>query len=271
MMNKIKIKEQLINSPWLITQEGYLTLQDIIENCDEGGLFDNEVDMARDVRGDIAIVPIHGTMMRGVSPVLAKMFGLTDTAVLRNTIEELTENDNVRGILLDVDSPGGSASGIEEASEAVYRANEKKPVYAHVEGLMASAAYWVGSQARTIVASNSSKIGSIGVYLPIVDSSENYKAQGIHVELIKNKEATYKGAGFEGTSLSNEQKEYMQDMVQDIFSDFKSGVLRSRPKIKDESMQGQVFLGKRAKEKGLVDINGSFGDSVKLLELEINR
>lgn len=267
-----KIREELISSPWLITQEGFMTLQDMIasyqvaEDEDE-----DEQYMARDNVGGIAVIDVKGTMMRNVHPLVAKLFGLVDTARLRETINEVAESGKFEGILLDIDSPGGSASGIEEASEAVRMANEKMPVYSYVEGLMASAAYWVGSQARTIVASNSSKVGSIGVYLPVVDSSESYKSQGIKVELIKNKEATYKGAGFEGTSLSDDQKEYMQEMVQDIFEDFKGGVLSARPQIKTEAMRGQVYLGRRAKSVGLVDMNGSYEDALKLLSLEIER
>ena len=93
----------------------------------------------------------------------------------------------------------------------------------------------------------------------------------VKVELIKNDEATFKGAGFDGTSLSDEQKENMQEMVQDIFNDFKSGVLGSRPQISDDSMRGQVFLGRKAKQKGLVDMNGSYSDALQLLQAEINR
>lgn len=265
-----KLKEELINNPWLITQEGFLTLQDMINSYDGEGEENNEEPLAKDSVNGIAVISVKGTMMRNVSPLVARMFGLVDTGKLRETITQVADSGEFDGILLDVDSPGGSATGVEEASEAVRLANDKIPVYAYVEGLMASAAYWVGSQARAIVASNSSKVGSIGVYLPIVDSSESYKAQGIKIELIKNKEATYKGAGFEGTSMSDEQKEYMQDMVQDIFEDFKEGVLSGRPQVQREAMRGQVYLGKRAKGVGLVDMNGSYEDALQLLNLEIN-
>ena len=265
-----KLKEELINNPWLITQEGYLTLQDMLSAYDGEGEENEQEPLAKDSVNGIAVISVKGTLVRNVSPLVAKIFGLVDTGRLRETITEVANSGEYDGILLDIDSPGGSATGVEEASEAVRLANDKIPVYSYVEGLMASAAYWIGSQARAIVASNSSKVGSIGVYLPIIDSSENYKAQGIKIELIKNKEATYKGAGFEGTSLSDEQKEYMQDMVQDIFEDFRDGVLSARPQVKKEAMKGQVYLGKRAKKVGLIDINGSFVDAMQLLDLEIN-
>ena len=267
-----QINQMMINSPWLITQEGYHVIQSAVEKVDIN-LLDEEVsegDDAIDVHEGIAVVPIQGTMMRGVSPIIAKFFGMTDTALIKDKIQMLGEADEVKGIMLDIDSPGGAVTGVEEAAQAVYEVSKKKPVYASVEGLMASAAYWVGSQANAVIASSSSKVGSIGVYLPIIDSSESYKSQGIHVELIKNKEATYKGAGFDGTSLTDDQKEYMQEMVQDIFTDFQQGVLRQRPQIKSDTMRGQVYMGKRAVGRGLADAVGSYEDAMTLLNLEIN-
>ncbi len=264
------IKTQLINNPWLITQEAYLTIQSAL---DELSFEIEEVEVEQEqpsVNDGIAVVGLQGTVMRDVPPIVAKLFGIADIAVFKDDVMRLADDDAVKGIMLDIDSPGGSVTGVEEAGEAVAYANSKKPVYASVEGLMASAAYWVGSQARMIIASNSSKVGSIGVYLPVVDSTESYKSQGIHVELIKNKEATYKGAGFEGTSLTKEQKEYMTEMVQDIFDDFKGAVTSSRPQVKSGAMKGQSFLGKKAKAQGLVDVNGSYEDAISLLKYEVN-
>lgn len=275
-MKIAKIQESLINNPWLITQDAYLGMQFAFEKYIECGMaVDDEPDegnLARDYSTDnIAVVPVQGTLMRGVSPAVAKFFGITDTAVLKDKINALAEDDSVNGVLLDIDSPGGSASGISETASAIAMLNKKKPVYASVEGTMASAAYWLGAQARTIVASPSSKVGSIGVYLPVIDSSENYKAQGVKVELIKNKEAKYKGAGFDGTSLTEDQKQYLADMVQDIFKDFRGAVLSSRPSLPEEAMQGQVYLGGRAKSMQLVDVVGEFEDAIHLLNYDVKK
>jgi signal peptide peptidase SppA len=271
-----KIQENLINSPWLITQNAYLGVQLTFEQyLDLDGRVDDleiEESVARDyVEGDIAVVPIQGTLMRGIPEQVAKFFGMTDTSALKDKIEALAEDDQVKGVLLDIDSGGGSASGIAETAEAIAMLNDKKPVYASVEGTMASAAYWLGSQASVVFASGSSKVGSIGVYLPVVDSSESYKAQGIQVELIKNKEATYKGAGFDGTALTDDQKEYLREMVQDIYEDFKNSVLSARKDIPAKAMQGQVYLGRRAKGVQLVDVIGSFKDAYQMLAYQVEK
>jgi len=276
MMKISKIQENLINNPWLITQDAYIGMRFAFENYLENlGRVDElniEESVARDYVSDgIAIVPIQGTLMRGISEDVAKYFGMTDTSSLKDRIEALIEDDEVHGVMLDIDSGGGSASGIAETAEAIAKLNKEKPVYTSVEGTMASAAYWLGSQASVVFASGSSKVGSIGVYLPVIDNSESYKSQGVHVELIKNKEATYKGAGFDGTALTTDQKEYLTEMVQDIYEDFKGSVLSARKDIPTEAMQGQVYLGRRAKGVQLVDVIGGFKDAYQMLAYQVEK
>lgn len=264
MKELLKIKTTLANNPWLITQECFQAFYEALEYCIEIDESDDSEMQAYEDNG-VGVVKIHGTIMRNVNAKVAKFFGITDTMVLQEQIMNFMDDPRISHILLDVDSGGGSVTGVQETAELIAQANREKPVYAICEGMMASAAYWMGSQARAIIASKSSKVGSIGVYLPVLDSSEMYKSQGIHVELIKNKEATYKGAGFDGTSLTEEQRENLQDMVQTIYEEFSTSVKMARPQIKKEAMQGQVFLGSRAKGMGLVDLVGNYEDAINLL------
>lgn len=264
MKELLKIKRTLTNNPWLITQECYLTFSealDLLSNIEGEG---EEVSQGYK-QDSVAIIPIHGTIMRNVDARVAKFFGIADTMVIQDSLMQAMDDESISHVLLDIDSGGGSVTGVQETAELVASVNMEKPVYAICEGMMASAAYWIGSQARAIIASKSSKVGSIGVYLPVVDNSEYYKAQGIHVELIKNKDATYKGAGFEGTSLTEDQKENLQEMVENIYEEFSGSVLQARPQIKKDAMQGQVFLGSRAKGMGLVDLVGNYTDAINLL------
>jgi len=264
MKELLKIKSHLTNNPWLITQECYLTFSEALDLLAEINI-DEEESVSAYTDDSVAIIPIHGTIMRNVDAKVAKFFGITDTMAVQQLLQEALEDPKITHILLDIDSGGGSVTGVQETAEMVASVNNEKPVYAVCEGMMASAAYWIGSQARAIVASKSSKVGSIGVYLPVVDNSEYYKSQGIHVELIKNKDATYKGAGFEGTSLTEEQKENLQEMVENIYEEFSGSVVQARPQMQKEAMQGQVFLGSRAKRMGLVDLVGNYSDAINLL------
>jgi len=268
-----QIKRTLANNPWLITQECFFQLHEQINDLDIVSYaqikeqYEGEEDDAYQ-DGGIAVIPIKGTIMRNVDRAVAKFFGICDTMVVQEQLHMAINDPSVTHILLDVDSGGGSVTGVQETAELVAQANKEKPVYAVCEGMMASAAFWIGCQARAVIASKSAKVGSIGVYLPVIDNSEYYKSQGVHVELIKNKEATYKGAGFEGTSLTNEQKENLQEMVEDIYKEFSESVKQARPAIQESAMQGQVFLGTKSKGVGLVDLVGNYEDAMNLLIFE---
>lgn len=270
-MQIAKLREEILCNPWLVTMEAYNSLRSFVEQeCMRDIVLDEEAEAVAPIVGEIAILPMYGTFMKGVSPAMEKYFGLVNTDRIKAEINNLRLDESVKGVILDIDSAGGSATGIMETAEAVARLADTKKVYSVTEGMMASAAYWIGSQADMVFATKSAKVGSIGVYLPVVDSSAAYESKGVKVELIKNKEATYKGAGFEGTKLSDEQKEYMQEMVQQIFSDFKQGVLSSRPNIGEEAMRGQVYLGKKAKEEALIDLNGSTEEAITILKMQLS-
>ena len=118
---------------------------------------------------------------------------------------------------------------------------------------MASLAYQIASQAREIISTPSASVGSIGTIIAIPDLSKAYEMMGIKMEVITNSEATLKGAGTPGTSLTDDQRDYLKARAQVAFNRFKSSVQAGRPNIKDESMRGQVFWGHEAKTNGMVD------------------
>ncbi len=129
---------------------------------------------------------------------------------------------------------------------------------------MASLAYWIGSQARAIVASRSAIVGSIGVFTTVTDYTQYLAAAGIKVEVIKNKEADYKAAGVPGTSLTDAQRSYLQDSVQASFQEFQAAVTLKR-RIEAAAMRGQTFNGLKSKSAGLVDAIGDRSYALSIL------
>lgn len=216
-----------------------------------------EFDPKYTVEKGIATVPVSGILINRPSLVELFYYGAEDTEKLTGLVYQAAKDPEVRGIVLDIDSPGGYVVGISELGDAVRQASKKKPVVAHSSGLMASAAYWVGSQANEIVVTRSSIIGSIGVYAAYYDYSARLAALGVKVEVFANKEGTYKGAGLQGTSLSNEQRELIQQQVQDDFNEFRRVVRSTRPNVSDDAMQGQTFPGRKAVASGLADHTGT--------------
>jgi len=167
----------------------------------------------------------------------------------------------VTTILLDVDSPGGVVGGVPELADLIADVDETKRVTAFTEGQMCSAAYWLACGAREIIATPSSEVGSIGVYMPWMDSTAAFAAQGVKVEVIKNTGGTFKGMGMPGTSLTDDQRAHLQDRVDEIFGMFADHVTANRH-TSTEAMRGQTFMGKSAKKAGLVDRVGSYQTAV---------
>ena len=197
--------------------------------------------------GSVGVIPLHGVIGKSLSP-LDKMTGAVDLNDFANALEEYENDDEVVTILLDISSPGGTVTGVEEVGTMLARS--KKATVAFTDTEMASAAYWIGSQADRVVATPSATVGSIGVYMAFADVSKAYESMGVKMEVIKS--GTLKGAGIEGTSLSEAQRSDLQAQVDSIHADFRSAVRSKRRLVDDSDMEGQVFSGKVGAQKGLV-------------------
>jgi signal peptide peptidase SppA len=201
----------------------------------------------------IGVIPIVGVIGKGLSP-MEKMMGAVDVADISAAVDAFAASPEVNSIALQISSPGGTVTGVEELANKVR--NLKKPTMAYTDSEMASAAYWIGSAADRVVASPSSTVGSIGVYLAIPDYSKAAEMAGIKMVVLKS--GKFKGAGIEGTSLNADQVQNLQASVDSIHADFKAAVNMKRKMVKADSMEGQTFSGKQASQIGLV---GALADS----------
>lgn len=207
----------------------------------------------------VGIVPIVGVIGKGLSP-LEKMMGAVDVNDVSAAIDAFAANPEVEKVALQISSPGGTVTGVEELANKVR--NLEKPTLAYTDSEMASAAYWIGSAADRVVASPSSTVGSVGVYMAIPDYSEAAKMQGIKMVVIKS--GKFKGAGIEGTSLDEGQMANLQEGVDTIHAEFKEAVNMKRKMVKAEAMEGQTFSGKQAAAQGLVTgLADSFNDALR--------
>jgi signal peptide peptidase SppA len=219
-----------------------------------------EVPKAYIAEDGTGVIPIAGVIGKGLSPI-EKMTGAVDVNAIADSIDEMCANPQVTRIAFQVASPGGTVTGVEELANKVR--NISKPTMAYTDSEMASAAYWIASAADKVVASPSSTVGSIGVYMTIADMTEMAKAQGIKMVVIKS--GKFKGAGIPGTSLSEEQVANLQQGVDEIHADFKASVLQTRKLVKAEDMEGQVFSGKQAAQRNLVTgLADSFSEAVAM-------
>ena len=208
-----------------------------------------ELDQMEITEEGTAIIPIGGPI--GVKlGKFEKGAGAVDSADVIEELDAAEENANVTDILLDIDSPGGMVNGTPELADRILAV--EKPIYAFTSGMMCSAAYWVGCAADFVFATRSADIGSIGVYCPILDSSEQMKTRGLKVEVIASD--PLKGIGVPGTSLSDAQRTFLKEHVDAIAQMFKEHVYQMRGGALDSlDMQGQSFLAEMAIKKQLID------------------
>lgn len=227
---------------------------------------DRDNDTAEDLReqaaqqtmdaGRLAIIPIRGVLMRDVAGL--ECWGLADYSTISDAVEDADGDDNIDAIVLVVDSPGGGVMGCQEAAAKI--AAVSKPVLVFTSGLLCSAAYWLTASADLIVCTPSSAVGSIGCYRPFWDQSGMFEQEGISVQLFAS--GAQKGAGYPGTSLSDEQAALIQSQVDEIASDFQTEVLTHRD-VDLSLFDGRDVRGKEAVELGLADIVAvDFGEAV---------
>ncbi|MBU3665274.1 MAG: hypothetical protein FGM15_05275 [Chthoniobacterales bacterium] len=247
---------QLHKQPWLITPEAFGVIYSAAQSFFKEGVpttLRTESQLLS-VEGGIGTVLLRGPMMRNPDVIDQLVFGATDTEEVMAAVNEAAEREDVQAIVLDIDSPGGSVNGTPELAAAVAAASKAKTVYAFSAGQMCSAAYWVASQCDAVYATPSARVGSIGVILPVVDSSEAFAKAGLKMEVFAA--GKFKSAGTPGTSLTEEQKDWLQSEVEEIAADFRTAVLYRGRKIPDEAMEGQTFSGRRAMRlnmSGMVD------------------
>jgi signal peptide peptidase SppA len=188
------------------------------------------------------------------------MMGAADVDELSAAVDAFAMNPDVTRIALQVSSPGGTVTGVEELANKVR--NLEKPTMAYTDTEAASAAYWIASAADRVLSSKSATIGSIGVYLAVPDYSEAAAMAGIKMVVIKS--GKFKGAGIEGTSLDEGQMANLQASVDEIHGEFKAAVLMKRKMVKADAMEGQTFSGKQAAAQGLVTgLADSFSEALR--------
>ena len=199
--------------------------------------------------GSYGIVPIVGPIGKGLTP-FERMTGASDLNLVSEQIDAFTADPEVQTIVFHIDSPGGVVGGVEEVARKI--ANSSKPTIAYTDGMMCSAAYWLGSSADRVISSPSADVGSIGVYMNLIDVSQAYADMGVKAVVIKSSATPYKAAGIEGTSLSPEQVAHFQAEVDAIYADFVASVKSKRKMASEDAMKGQSMSGKVASSMGLL-------------------
>lgn len=203
------------------------------------------------VEGGIAILTISGTMVKGCDAFTCWLFGLASIDRLQLALAEISARDDVAAVVLNIDSGGGMTMGTPELGDAVAALAAQKFVVAFTSGMACSAAYWTACAASLVVSTRSAMVGSIGTFIAVYDFSEMFADMGIKVDVIKR--GAFKGMFTPGTSLTDEQRAWLDAQIGRINDSFTSFVRAHRGAVADSTMQGQWFDGEQAVALGLVD------------------
>jgi len=220
--------------------------------------------VGRSPSGAVAVVPIRGVIAHRMSAMEESSGGTSAEGVAR-MLRAVMADEQVGSIVLDIDSPGGTVTGVSElAGEIFGMRGQGKPIIAQVNGMAASAAYWLASQADEIHSIPSGLTGSIGVFTAHEDLSKALAKEGIDVTLISAGKYKVEGNPFE--PLSDEAKAFIQGRVDEAYATFVKDVARGRgvgvADVRNGFGQGRALSAKDAKAAGLIDGIRTMDDTI---------
>jgi signal peptide peptidase SppA len=205
----------------------------------------------------IAVIPVHGTLVKRTAGLEAAS-GLTSYTEITAMLETALDDPQVAGILLDIDSPGGEASGSFELARRVREASAVKPVWAVANDAAYSAAYAIAAAANRIIVTETGGVGSIGVIALHIDQSVKDANEGYRYTAVTA--GTHKNDFSPHQPLTDEAKAELQAEVDRLYGLFVEHVASMRTLGSDDvrSTEAGLYFGANAIAAGLADAVGTF-------------
>lgn len=213
----------------------------------------------------VAVIPVHGVIGKRMN-LMTQISGGASTDQIANDYLSALNDPAVKGIVLHIDSPGGTVDGTMQLAD-ILRANRgAKPTMACADGMMCSAAYWIGSAVDSItMADLTTDVGNIGVVASHMDISAWEEKQGIKTTEITA--GRYKRAISQYSALTDEGRAMLQADVDQIYQLFVESVAANRGCSAEDVIlnmaDGRVFLGQKAIEAGLVDSVATLSETIQ--------
>lgn len=201
----------------------------------------------------VAIIHAHDFLV-GQPSFFEKCMGASAYEDIAAEVKAATLNPDVKAVMIDADSGGGSALGCVEVGRLVSKLSAVKETAFFSETMCCSAMYAIAVGARRRYATESAMIGSIGTIMTFMDYEGMLAANGITPHIITSKGADLKAAGNQFRSPTGEELKHMQGMVDEYASQFVDHVWDSNPGIDVENgFRGQALSGRKAVEIGFID------------------
>lgn len=246
-----------MNQIWLGSLDSYrdyLTRQDRLDSAVASGAPAPEQMDGYSRHGNVAVVDVSGPLTNSDSFWNA-LFGITSYNSIRNGLIEAASDPEVKEIVMNIDSPGGSPAGLPDVSSLIQKIGAAIPVTAYTAGHMTSAAYWLGSAADKVYAGPTATVGSIGVITTHFDVTKNLEKEGVTPTVIRAGDKKALGGPYE--ELSKEAKADIQGQLDHLHDVFIGQVADHRGMsfgdVKKNLADGSTFIGEQAVSIGLAD------------------
>ncbi|MGY6529735.1 MAG: signal peptide peptidase SppA [Cyanobacterium sp.] len=222
----------------------------------------------QNVKDTIALLHIDGNIVDGMGRV-----GEVGGDRMAREIEKIREDENIKGVVVRINSPGGSAIASERIARELELTAQEMPVVISMGDVAASGGYWIATAGEKIFANEGTITGSIGVFGLLFNLEDIANNVGINTDIIKTNELADIGNTFQ--AKTDQEIEIYQSNVDQIYNLFLEKVAQSRSlsvSEVDEIAQGRVWLGSVAQEVGLVDEIGGLDSAIEYLNtvLELN-
>ncbi|HNS45506.1 MAG TPA: S49 family peptidase [Alphaproteobacteria bacterium] len=255
----MRIWNRIAGEPWAITETALHTILEIAARENEspqavaaklGRNLQNTYSVME--RDGVAVIPVTGPLFRYAN-LFTMISGASSYELIARDFTTALESPQIKGIILDIDSPGGEVNGVSELSNMVFAARGKKPVVAYASGDAASGAYWIASAADEIVVSETSALGSIGV-VGMYQGKSGKSAEAVEIVSSQSPHKRLDPTTDDGRSRLQTRIDSMADV-------FIETIARNR-NVSAENVQnhyggGDVMIGAKAVSAGLADRVGS--------------
>lgn len=257
----------ILTSPWAIMPDKLAEIQAVycariqgdkidikaIEAAHGGPLQNGE--QGYEIIDGVAVIPMIGVGAKRMN-LFTRISGGFSTELLGRDIRGALADPNVNSIILEIESPGAAVDGVSELAKMIHAARDEKPIVAWANGLIASAAYWIGSAASQLyISSDTTTVGHIGTIRRHMDISRKDDMEGVKRTFLHA--GKYKAVGADNKPLSDDDGAILQAELDYVYTIFVEAVSKHRgvdvQVVLDDMAEARIFTGQQAIDAGLVD------------------
>lgn len=210
----------------------------------------------------VAVIYVEGTI---VTDNIPSGYGYASSNDVIKSLRQAQNDKSIKAIVLRINSPGGTPVAAEEIHSQIEKTRAVKPVVVSMGDMATSAAYFISAPCNKIVANPDTFTGSIGVIWVFENRTAYYGKEGVEYYVAKT--GPYKDVGADWRGLSDSEKTYVNDIINESYSRFVDVVSEGRNIPREDVVKiadGRVFTGQKAKQMGLVDEMGGMYDAIDI-------